>query len=83
MFVADNTERYMFHDVDTATMAKGTPAALASALLLKRSQKTDFQLDFSVTLRKHLGYNTRSIRGGKNVVLFGNKRTVWSKVIFE
>jgi hypothetical protein len=56
---ADNTARYVFRDVDTATKTMGTPAALASALLLGQSKKADFQLGYSVTLGKHFGCNTR------------------------
>jgi len=59
VFMADNTARCVSRDVNTATKAKGTPAALASALLLEPSQKADFQLGYSVTLGKYLDYNTR------------------------
>ena len=59
MFVADNTARCVSRDVNTATKAKGTPAALAAALLVEPSQKADFQLGYSVTPGKHLDYNTR------------------------
>jgi hypothetical protein len=59
VFVADNTARCVFRDVNSVTTAKGAPAALVSALLLERSQKADFQLAYSFTLGKHLDYNTR------------------------
>jgi len=54
VFAADNTARSVPRDVNTGTKAKGTPSALASALLLEPSQKADFQLGYSITLGKHL-----------------------------
>jgi hypothetical protein len=49
----------MFRNMDTVIKAKGSLAALASALLFERPRKADFQLGYSVTLGRHLDCNTR------------------------